>query len=118
MIEFDKMEMPAAIIKQFDLKTVRLIGNEEGFYSALHEALEGHSISEEEYADAVFLSEYEDNPAEAIQEAFECVNANGFLFGTDYDHNHVEVQRSVAALFPLYATSVGPGGVWAVRKGG
>jgi len=126
MIEYDRMEMPAAIIKQFDLHSVNQIGDEEGFYNELNEALQGHEIHEEEFADAVFLTEYGDDTAAeygddtagAIEEAFEHVNPNGFLFGLWYDHQHVEVQRSISALFPLYTVSVGPGAVWAVRKGG
>lgn len=118
MIEYDRMEMPAAIIKQFDLHSVNQIGDEEGFYNELNETLQGHEIHEEEFADAVFLTEYGDDTAGAIEEAFEYVKPNGFLFGLWYDHQHVEVQRSISALFPLYTVSVGPGAVWAVRKGG
>lgn len=110
-----KVDMLVAVISEFDLNTVAYLGKDDGFEAALLEKLDKDiSGPEGDTADVVYIDEYADQPEAVIQAVFH--KAHGFLMGSKFDHDHIDVMRAVANLFNLAFVQVGPSGVWCVRR--
>lgn len=110
-----KADMLAAVIDEFQLSTVAYIGNDETFGDSLRERTERELDGPgDNTADVTYLDDYGEAPRAAIQVAFE--KSHGFVMGSQYDHQHIDVMRAVAEAFNLACVQVGPCGVWCVRR--
>lgn len=113
-----KADMLAAVITEFDLHTLAYVGQDEEMEPKLMERLAGRKVEPpgENPADVIFLDEYGENPVGAIQACEERVANGGFLMGSKFNHQNVDIMRAVANCYNLMFVQTGPGGVWAVRK--
>lgn len=109
-------DMPAAVIDEFELDTMAYIGDDETFGEELLKRVERQVQPATDSADVVFIDDYMDSPEDIIPACFERVNQGGFLMGSKFDHQHLDVQRAVAVCFNLMHVQTGPAGVWCVRK--
>lgn len=113
-----KADMLAAVITEFDLHTLAYVGQDEEMETALMERLQGRKVEPpgDNPADVIFLDEYGDDPVAAIQACEKLVKPQGFLMGSKFTHQNIEIMRAVADCYSLMFVQTGPGGVWAVRK--
>ena len=109
-------DMVAAVIDEYNLETMAYLGDDEEFGQELLKRVEKDVKPATDMADVVFIDDYRESPDELIPACFERVNRGGFLMGSKFDHQNIDVERAVAKAFNLMFVLTGPGSTWCIRK--